>query len=300
MTENEIFEVLLKNSLNELKKVVNLNESVEIEPYEKMLGDIIRDNIKTYIAYDIADVQPQNTPNGIMLARPTRLDKFEIIKKSISVKTKKNSYKVTQEFIDDLNAVSGTTEIFQDFVISKTKNDETMDLVNFLKTNAIAVSNLTLPQEAKENNETNLFYINKKVNDEIIKLNKTNFRTFDGFCILPQSQAGGILGMSFTYSKINQQLSSLNRANNFYLGSVNNVKYYLNPDSSADDVIVGLNSKIERGVSSLIYCPYSIMTNSALDNNTGEKIYNIWVRDLYEINPLHSTTNPLLVKFKIQ
>lgn len=297
MNLNEIQEKLLENSIN--SKSLNETNSADLENYDQLIGNIIKDTIRTHIGYDICDVQVLKGPQGKVFARASRLDKFEILSKNVITEAEKTDVEISPEALDDLVALTSSSNLFTDFVVSSTKRKSGLKLIKFLTDNAEVVGNLTLTGESLDNNETNLFYINKKVNDEIGKMNKQNFRTYDAFCILPYNQVGGILGLSFTYSKIADQANDHDRATGYFLGKINNVRYYINPDENATDVIVGLNSKVETGNSAVIFSPYNIIINSAISPENGHKTYHVWVRNGYTLSPLHTTANPMLVKFKI-
>lgn len=316
MNKEILLESILKNSLSEKSKF-NINESlsvsltdslkesnvdtdsnVDIDTYELFVKEVISDNIRTMLAYDICDVTPISSPKTIVLARESNKDKFKIISKSVEVQNTKCSFEITHEAIEDLKAISGNTTLFTNYMAAFTKNKQNAEFMKYIKDNAVKVDDFTLPKEAKENNEINLFYINKKVNDLISDMNKENFKTYDAFCILPSSQSGGILGLGSTYSKSVGILDDNSRSTLFYLGEINNVEYYINPDPKETDTIIGLHSKKEKGVSSLLFFPYNYIVNVADRVTDDHIIYNVWCRNLWTLNPMHTPDKPMLVKLK--
>ncbi|EPY7848005.1 hypothetical protein ACXGXY_001741 [Campylobacter coli] len=301
-----MYKLLLENSLKESTNLIS--EGIDADFYQVMLGDILKDKIKSFIGHHIAEVQPMMQPSGYVFARQETQDTFKIIKKQIDVDTNKSIIKISQEAWEDLLNLSNlnkagdeqTPELFINWVKSSAAHKETEKIINLIKENAVDAGNLTLDDtnDAKQNAETNLFYISKKVGDLVIKMNSPNFRTYDSFCILPQTGVGGILSLSFTYSRIDDSTDE-NRANDYFLGKINNTRYYLNPNPNDNNAYVGLKSHKEKGVNSLIYSPYCMNLTTAYNYNSGERTVGIFTRNAYTIHPLHSPTTPMLYKFTI-
>lgn len=298
--------LLLENSLKETTNLIN--EGIDADFYQVMLGDILKDKIKSFIGHHIAEVQPMLQPSGYVFARQETQDTFKIIKKQIDVDTNKSIIKISQEAWEDLLNLSNlnkagneqTPELFINWVKSSAAHKETEKIINLIKENAVDAGNLTLDDtnDSKQNAETNLFYISKKVGDLVIKMNTPNFRTYDSFCILPQTGVGGILSLSFTYSRIDDSTDE-NKANDYFLGKINNTRYYLNPNPNDNNAYVGLKSYKEKGVNSLIYSPYCMNLTTAYNYQSGERTVGIFTRNAYTIHPLHSPTTPMLYKFTI-
>ncbi|MGI7118715.1 hypothetical protein ACNGEM_09000 [Campylobacter coli] len=301
-----MYKLLLENSLKESTNLIN--EGIDADFYQVMLGDILKDKIKSFIGHHIAEVQPMMQPSGYVFARQETQDTFKIIKKQIDVDTNKSIIKISQEAWEDLLNLSNlnkagneqTPELFINWVKSSAAHKETEKIINLIKENAVDAGNLTLDDtnDSKQNAETNLFYISKKVGDLVIKMNTPNFRTYDSFCILPQTGVGGILSLSFTYSRIDDSTDE-NRANDYFLGKINNTRYYLNPNPDDNNAYVGLKSHKEKGVNSLIYSPYCMNLTTAYNYESGERTVGIFTRNAYTIHPLHSMTTPMLFKFTI-
>lgn len=301
-----MYKLLLENSLKETTNLIN--EGIDADFYQVMLGDILKDKIKSFIGHHIAEVQPMMQPSGYVFARQETQDTFKIIKKQIDVDTNKSIIKISQEAWEDLLNLSNlnkagneqTPELFINWVKSTAAHKETEKIINLIKANAVEAGNLTLDDtnDAKQNAETNLFYISKKVGDLVIKMNTPNFRTYDSFCILPQTGVGGILSLSFTYSRIDDSTDE-NRANDYFLGKINNTRYYLNPNPNDNNAYVGLKSHKEKGVNSLIYSPYCMNLTTAYNYQSGERTVGVFTRNAYTIHPLHSPTTPMLYKFTI-
>ena len=233
---------------------------------------------------------------------------YEKILKQIDVDTNKSIVKISQEAWEDLLNLSNlnkagesrTPDLFISWIKASAAHKETEKIIDLFKNNAVDAGNLTLndTNDAKQNAETNLFYITKKVGDLVIKMNTPNFRTYDSFCILPQTGVGGILGLSFTYSRIDDSTDE-NRANDYFLGKINHTRYYLNPNPNDNNAYVGLKSHKEKGVNSLIYSPYCMNLTTAYNHNSGERTVGVFTRNSYTIHPLHSPTTPMLFKFTI-
>lgn len=301
-----MYKLLLENSLKETTNLIS--EGIDADFYQVMLGDILKDKIKSFIGHHIAEVQPMMQPSGYVFARQETQDTFKIIKKQIDVDTNKSIIKISQEAWEDLLNLSNlnkagneqTPELFINWVKSSAAHKETEKIINLIKMNAVEANGIVLDDanDSKQNAETNLFYISKKVGDLVIKMNTPNFRTYDSFCILPQTGVGGILSLSFTYSRIDDSTDE-NRANDYFLGKINNTRYYLNPNPDDNNAYVGLKSHKEKGVNSLIYSPYCMNLTTAYNYESGERTVGIFTRNAYTIHPLHSATTPMLYKFTI-
>lgn len=301
-----MYNLLLENSLKETTNFIN--EGIDADFYQVMLGDILKDKIKSFLGHHIAEVQPMMQPSGYVFARQETQDTFKIIKKQIDVDTNKSIVKISQEAWEDLLNLSNlnkagesrTPDLFISWIKASAAHKETEKIIDLFKNNAVDAGNLTLndTNDAKQNAETNLFYITKKVSDLVIKMNSPNFRTYDSFCILPQTGVGGILGLSFTYSRIDDSTDE-NRANDYFLGKINHTRYYLNPNPDDNNAYVGLKSHKEKGVNSLIYSPYCMNLTTAYNHNSGERTVGVFTRNSYTIHPLHSPTTPMLFKFTI-
>lgn len=301
-----MLDLLVENSMNERSNLIT--EGIDAEFYQAMVTDILKDRIKGLLGHHIAEVIEFKQPTGIIFARKENPNSFEIIKKTISVSTNKTLVKISQEAWDDLLNLSNQKgkaltmpPLFMSWVKATSAHKETLQLIKLLKNEAKEETSLVLTNDndALGNSETNLFYITKKANDLIIKMNEENFRTYDGFCILPQKSVGGILSLSATYSRIVDQTYD-NRANDYFIGKVNNINFYLNPNKDETYAIVGLKSLKEKGVNSLIYSPYNVNLTTAVDSINGERTIGIFTRNAYTINPLHSQENPMLYKFPIE
>lgn len=318
------YKILLENSTGEKNRGPALNEEVNAEFYDVMVGEILKDRIKSFIGHHIGETQVFKQPTGVVFARKEDANTFQIVSKAIEVKTNKTLVQISQEAWEDVINLSKryvdykanikpdeieaieniqTPELFINWVKSCSGYKETIALLTELKNAAVQETPLVFDGatggDSKNNGETNLFYISKKVADCVIKMNTPNFRTYDAFCVLPQKGIGGILALSFTYSKVTDA-SDENRANDYFLGKINNVKYYLNPDPKETSAIVGLHSHMDKGVSSLIYSPYCINLSAALNADSGERTIAVFTRNAYTIHPLHTPTTPMLMKFEIQ
>lgn len=319
-----MLETLVKNSVNTYSSLVN--EAVDAEYYQTLVSNIYKDSIRYGLFYNIADVQALKGPTGAVFARVEAIDgSFEIKSASADVNKDEKTADTTHvyqttispEALEDLLALSNynasetSTQpaLFENFVKSMAGFKETKVLLNRVLEAAIDASltedegginkTLTLSGDASDNGETNLFYIHKFVNECILNMNKDNYRTYDAFCILPSKNVGGILGLGSTYSKLSQQGSDT-RAHDYLLTTINNVKYYVNPDKTATQAIVGLHSSVERGISSLIYCPFGLVTSHAVDSNTGHITIRMNFRSDIVVNPIHSKEHPMLMKFEVK
>lgn len=303
-----MYNILLENSLKEKSNLIN--EAVEAEYYQTMIGNVLKDKIKYGLFYNIADVQPAKQPVGVVFGRVETANdngepSFEIQSQKVEIETHKSIAKISMEGFEDLLKLSTYNEennptLFEEFVKSTAGHKEVTDFLTKVKAAAKQADALTITgTEAESNAEVNIFVIQKYVNELVLKMNCDNFRTYDAFCILPSSGVGGILGLGSTYSKIAQQGAD-NRSHDYLLTTINNVRYYINPDKTETNAIVGLHSTTEKGANSLIYCPFSILTSAAVDADSGKKTLGVFVRSGLAISPLHTDDKPMLFKFEIK
>ena len=305
--------LILENSLREFKDShYRIDEDINADMYAQLLGKIINAKTKSFIGNFIGEVRPLSQPSGIIMAKQTSQYnvnplEFKIIEKLINVTTSKAHIKITAEAWDDLMALlkySGEAVVVPDMLVNFIKDVsgriETEAVLKLLKDSAQSDLDLNLPANVLANAETCLFYILKKINTLILKMNETNFKTYDGFCILPQSLfASGVLSLTFAYGQMVDS-NDLNNPNQYFLGKLANVKFFVNPNKDEEFAIVGLKSEAEAGVSSFYYCPYSMNLQFADVFQTGHKTIHVFSRNGFEINPCHDKANdPYVYKFKI-
>ena len=177
--------------------------------------------------------------------------------------------------------------------------DETKDFLKYITEQAVDTGTFTQPADSANNAEVALFSLVKYIGDKVIKINETFFRSYDGFCILPQKYADPILTLSFTYSRWDDS-DDKNKPCDYFLGKINNIKFYIHPDPKAEDCVVGIKSKSDKGVSSIIYTPYDVIITKAANSEDGVKTFGVFLRNGFVVNPLHTKEAPLLYKFKIK
>lgn len=305
--------ILLDNSIAEKNKANALEEAVTAEYYQTMIGNLLRDKIRYGLFYNIADVQAMQQPVGMVFAKrrvvdPTDPSKstLEVISTKAEVQTFTDTASISQDAYEDMLRVStyngaDDTTIFEEFVKSIAGYQEVETLLKKIMNEAKVETALTLDPDASSSAETNIFVIHKYVNELILKMNSVNFRTYDAFCILPSKNIGGILGLGTTHSKLSTQGED-ERSHDYYLTTINNVKYYQNPDATSTTALVGLHSSKEKFSNSLVYCPFSVLTSATDDPDSGHKFLTVKIRSDLVINPLHdkNANNPLLIKFELQ
>lgn len=301
-----ISDVILNNSKAEMKKI-NEND-ISAVFYNDLVGKIVSFGQKSFIGPSIGEVQPLKQPIGQVFAKKVGdIDfssddstSFEIIEKTFPVDTNKTICKITQEAFDDLEALKKLSDtkidILADFVEAQCGRKETKKILDLLLSECADGGSVTLADNIEESH----FKLLQKINELVVKINEKQFKTYEAFCVLPQSLPAGVaLGISFAYD---YQMSTQEgkESDKYFLGRSGPVKFYVNPDPSVTEAIVGINSTKEHGVSSLIYCPYAINFSTVDDWRDGKRTIAIFTRNGYTINPLHDKVeNPYLFKFTI-
>lgn len=203
---------------------------------------------------------------------------------------------ITQEAIQDMESMYGNTGAATQYIAKMFKglaNDqENKKTLEFLKANCKATDDLSLKNA--ESPETNMFFLIDKIAKCTLKINEKYARSFTTWAVLPQRALGCIMAI-FAYQRGmgTEQLSKL------YVTDTGSTKFYMNPDSDDENVYVGIKSEEDPSRSSAFFGSYKSELKWALNNDTGSKVFWIYNRFGICASPLHTDTEPMMMKFKV-
>lgn len=248
---------------------------------------------------DIFTVSTLHGPTGAL---------FSVVTEDNTVKIKRNEVEVSNNFTDnDIVKTSITTEALYDIntqfgedgvellsnYLKGLANDfENTKTLEFIDTNAVSKDSLTLSNESPE-------YVWQAISNHVTKLvlemNMKNIRTYEAFVVLPYKLAASI--MSLFADLHNSELADKTR---LFVGRSGFTEWYINPDPSEEtNVYVGLKDSGGTGRGCANFSEYINTITYAVNPDSGEPHYFIWDRFALTMNPSHTETNPMLVKFEI-
>lgn len=268
---------------------IRLTENIEVADTDEIVSAVIEQKQYTSLMYQICDVSPIHGPTGGV---------FALVYENGKVKLRRNEVAVEDDALEDTGF---TLEALQDLQRTFGKNmvsfvakafagvsarKENTKLIAKLDEWAIATPDLML--SSPENAETNVFELYQRTASLIIKINQSNFKSLDGFVVVPKIVAASIMAMS-------NRTNTDDVESGLFLGSNGRIKFYLNPDFNSTTCYVGIKSGIP-GQSSLVASPYQHSLVQATDPETGEqKIFNI---NRYAITK-SALGNDMLFKFNM-
>lgn len=286
-----IEEIIFENSKKSRPDNI-LNEDITMEYYDTIVGNIIKDNLKTGLVANTCFVSPMVSPTGLIFTEEVTNNQYKITKHQVEPQKVEGQTNITLETLDDLKALTGSIELFENWLKNASRNKVDLKYIEFLQANAKAVSDLSLTEEERKNAETHSFCLAQKVNEHVADMNKDKNRCLKAFCILPAKEAAQSLAFANSYNS----LDGKSTIGENYIGRFNNVKYFINPNMEDENVYVGL---LSESYGSVIYSPYNVILATAMNSDKNEVTYFTISRFGLTLNPQSTDEIPLLVKFKI-
>ncbi len=233
----------------------------------------------------IFNVREKEGTNDIELVR-----RNFAIEKLVPIKTR-----ITQEAVEDIKNNFGydARMYIGTMLRSMANNQENQRLIKFCK--EFGVDRGTLTVQDPQNAETNFFNLTLKIHQCILEANAKNIRTFESWAIVPYKYLAAVVGIG-RYAGGN--LEGDNR--NTRLIKIGLTNFYINPDVSDQYVYVGLKDKEFPSRSSIFFGEMASDITSVVEQYTGQSQYFIWNRFGLGLNPLHTESNPMLFKFKVE
>ena len=283
ITENK--ELIKKNSVEAYKMLNEATSETDLASYEQIIGRLTESKYKTSLSYLVCEVQPLQQNSGAIFVAKNNSGDIEIIKKTIELVKKTASTGMSQETYQDIKSMFpgnyGDT-LIANMLLGVSDKEENTVLISKLASVATASTALTL--SSPNNSEVVLFEVGKKVAELILQINALDYKTLEGYAILPRSIAAAYLSMGYFNVK---ELD----AQDLYVGKHGKISYFINPDPSVTKVYVGVKTA-ELGKSSLIFTPYQYILQKATDADSGND-------KMFMINRFAITENPLSVTDKM-
>ena len=286
-----IEEIIFENSKKSRPDNI-INESITMEYYDTIVGNIIKDNLKTGLVANTCFVSPMVSPTGLIFTEEVTNNQYKITKHQVEPQKVEGQTNITLETLDDLKALTGSIELFENWLKNASRNKVDLKYIEFLQANAKPVSDLSLTEEERKNAETHSFCLAQKVNEHVADMNKDKNRCLKAFCILPAKEAAQSLAFANSYNSLDGKLTTGEN----YIGIFNNIKYFINPNMEDENVYVGL---LSESYGSVIYSPYNVILATAMNSDKNEVTYFTISRFGLTLNPQSTDEIPLLVKFKI-
>lgn len=246
----------------------------------------------------IFSVVPIHGPTGGLfnIRRKAGTNDFQLVRSDVEV-FPSTSIKtgLTQEAMQDILGQYGKygEEVIGKLLRSLANEQEDTKTLAFLAAQSLASGALILSNRASST--INVREINQKVHELILKANTDFRRTFQAYCVLPYWAAASFLvNNSSSDSYDNQRPDD----SGLFVGVIGNTKFFMNPDSTATEVFVGL-SDYNPSKSAAVFSPYESLVVPAQDPDTGNLSYHLFNRFAITASPLHVAGEEMMFKFDI-
>lgn len=231
-------------------------------------------------------------PTGALFnlrAKTDGSDAIELLRTDVEVYSSEPiKTNITQEALQDILAMYGQQglEAVATLLQGLACADENDKFLEFLEDNAVD-SDESFQLRALNANDS-FFELTKRVSEDVIKMNMDGVKTFRAAVLIPYKLAAVIMGFG--------KGKSLPSTGTFYVGGVEMIDFYVNPDVESEDIFVVLSDKYDGSKSGGIYSPYQNFIQKVADPDTGEFVYFIYNRFALGVSPLHVEDNPSIMK----
>ena len=215
----------------------------------------------------------------------------ELIGKTIEVKTRKLKSKVTQEFIQDLQAMYG--EDFQKDVLENEFASEIIqsidsEIISYLKSIATPITDIVLKNSLGM--QSGIAALSEDIYANLYKLTidiMRNTKRKKNFFVLADAATTALLLNSPLHAK-----PQADKTNTYMMGKVSGLfDLYMDPYSTDHYVLVGYKSEdADLGDSGLIFAPYMNTIHEAIEADTGKSVFFNTMRYDYISHPQDTTT----------
>lgn len=198
---------------------------------------------------------------------------------------------ISQEAIQDIfntHPTETAQKIIGTLLRSLANEDENTKTLDFLKAQSVPFGEdlvLSKPKDAKFTFDETKHIVNRC----ILKINEPEYLSYKGIAVVPQVLAGAAMA----------QATSVEDFGTFYVGTNNNVRYFVNPDKNDNSAYVFLNPE-QYGSASGYFASYMDDVINATDPDTGDSNYFIYNRFTLIDSPINDKVNrPLFMKFDV-
>lgn len=215
----------------------------------------------------------------------------ELIGKTLEVKTRKLKSKVSQEFIQDLQAMYGEDfqkEVLQNEFASEIIQSIDNEIITYLKSIATPISDIVLKNSLGM--QSGIAALSEDIYANLYKLTidiMRNTKRKKNFFVLADAATTALLLNSPLHAK-----PQADATNTYFMGKVGGLfDLYMDPYSVDHYVLVGYKSEnAQLGDSGLIYAPYMNTIHEAIEPDTGKSIFFNTMRYDYISHPQDTTT----------
>jgi hypothetical protein len=202
---------------------------------------------------------------------------------------------ITSEAVHDIDTQFGEDGLKNIAKLLKglANEDENEKTVKFLKDKAVDFGSVEISEPMSP--DFTWREISWKTQQCILEMNSKKIRTYNAFVVLPYKYASAIMSV---FADLRN--SDLADSTSLYVGTSGLTDWFINPDSTDENCYVGLRDIKGTGKGCAVFSPYTNEITSALDPETGSTTMFIWNRFAITISPIHTTDNPMLVKFSVK
>lgn len=244
----------------------------------------------------IFTVTPISGPTGAIFNIASKTDGIVLLRNEVEVydyPVNAPKSKITLEALQDIKSQYGEDglKLVANYLKGIANDDENTKTIAFLNNNAVATPNITLSEPTLPD----LVWreISYKVQQCVLEMNSQHIRTYNAFVVLPYSLGASI--MSVFADLHNSELAD---ASSLFIGKSGLTEWYVNPLSDDDNIYVGLMDKYGTGRECAVFSPFTNEIKIDTDYETGMQICHIWNRYAITVSPLHSATEPMIMKFE--
>jgi hypothetical protein len=173
-------------------------------------------------------------------------------------------------------------------IVDKAENDA---LITFLNTNSLNTTALVLT--APSSAEQTLFELTQRVQELVLKMNTPDFRTYEAFAILPYKYAASISALQTYIGAKDKDEKRL------IVSKIGKTIFYVNPDTTATKVYVGLAVNGSIAASSIIVGDYQQEILRSTFVESFQENIGILNRYATVVNPLSTSGREMLMEFTI-
>jgi hypothetical protein len=173
-------------------------------------------------------------------------------------------------------------------IVDKAENDA---LITFLNTNSLNTTALVLT--APSSAEQTLFELTQRVQELVLKMNTPDFRTYEAFAILPYKYAASISAIQTYIGAKDKDEKRL------IVSKIGKTIFYVNPDTTATKVYVGLAVNGSIAASSIIVGDYQQEILRSTFVESFQENIGILNRYATVVNPLSTSGREMLMEFTI-
>lgn len=202
--------------------------------------------------------------------------------------------RITVEALQDIKTQYGENGLglVAKYLKGLANDDENQKTIAFLNNKSVSTTSLTLTEPTKPDTVwTELSY---KIQNCVLEMNSKHIRSYSAYVVLPYKLGASI--MSVFAGLDNPELAD---ASSLFVGRSGLTEWYINPDNTDNNVYVGLVDREGLGRGCAVFSPYVNEIRSTKEYDTGDVVCFIWNRYAITESPLHTASEPMMMKFTV-